>query len=217
MMIQIKLCGMTRPEDARAAEAAGADAVGFIFAPSPRQVSAAQARLISKELGPFIARVGVFVNASRDEIEAVLEQVDLDVLQLHGSETPEQIEALRPLGLRMIKSIRVRDAESLSRLDEYPVDTFLLDSYVPGVPGGTGHTFDWSLATEIARNHRIILAGGLTPDNVAEAIKIVQPFGVDTSSGIERAPGIKDHEKMEQFIARARSSYHEYASGRLLR
>ncbi len=217
MMIQIKLCGMTRPEDARAAEAAGANAVGFIFAPSPRQITAEQARRISKELGPFISRVGVFVNATRDEIAAVLDQVDLDVLQLHGSETPEQVEALLPLGRRVIKSIRVKDAESLARLDEYPVDTFLLDSYVPGVPGGTGHIFDWSLATEIARKRRIILAGGLTPDNVAEAIKVVQPFGVDTSSGVEESPGVKDHEKMQQFIARARSSYHEYASGRLFR
>lgn len=216
MMIQIKLCGMTRPEDALAAEAAGANAVGFIFAPSPRQITAEQARRISKELGPFISRVGVFVNATRDEIAAVLDQVDLDVLQLHGSETPEQVEALLPLGRRVIKSIRVKDAESLARLDEYPVDTFLLDSYVPGVPGGTGHIFDWSLATEIARKRRIILAGGLTPDNVAEAIKVVQPFGVDTSSGVEESPGVKDHEKMQQFIARARSSYHEYASGRLL-
>lgn len=216
-MIRIKLCGMTRPEDARIAEAAGADAVGFIFAPSPRQITAEQAREISKELGPFIARVGVFVNATRDEIAAILDRVDLDVLQLHGSETPEQIEALFPLGRRMIKSIRVKDAASLSRLNDYPVDTFLLDSYIPGVPGGTGHTFDWSLATQIARQHRIILAGGLTPDNVAEAIKVVQPFGLDAASGVEQSPGVKDHEKMQQFIARARNSYNEYASGRPLR
>jgi len=216
-MIQVKLCGMTRPEDARVAEAAGADAIGLIFAPSPRQVTAQQAKQISRELGPFIARVGVFVDAPLDKIAAVLDHVHLDVLQLHGSETPEEVEALRSLGRRLIKSVRVKDAASLSRLDEYPVDTFLLDSYIPGMPGGTGHTFDWSLATEIARRHRIILAGGLTPDNVANAIQAVRPFGLDAASGVETSPGVKDPGKMQQFIARARSSYVEYASDRPLR
>lgn len=205
-MIRIKLCGMTRPEDARIAEAAGADAVGFIFAPSPRQITAEQARQISRELGPFIARVGVFVDATQDQIAAVLERVDLDVLQLHGSETPEQVEGLRSLGRHLVKSVRVKDATSLSRLDEYPVDAILLDSYIPGVPGGTGHTFDWTLATQIAQQHRIILAGGLTPDNVAEAIKVVQPYGLDAASGVEQSPGVKDPAMMQQFIARARNS-----------
>src|SRR5690625_7640034 len=117
-MIQVKLCGMTRPEDARVAEAAGADAIGLIFAPSPRQVTAQQAKQISRELGPFIARVGVFVDAPLDKIAAVLDHVHLDVLQLHGSETPEEVEALRSLGRRLIKSVRVKDAASLSRLAE---------------------------------------------------------------------------------------------------
>lgn len=204
--MRVKLCGMTRPEDAQWAERLGADAVGLIFAQSPRRVTPEQARAISDALGPLIARVGVFVDAGYDAIRSVLEQVPLDVIQLHGDESPAEVASLRKLGPRIVKSIRVRDSDSLKGLDAYDVDAFLLDAYVPGLAGGTGRTFEWSLAKELAQQHRVILAGGLTPENVPQAIVEVRPYGVDTASGIEARPGIKDRERMRQFIARVRST-----------
>lgn len=202
--MRVKLCGMTRPEDARAAERYGADAIGFVFAESPRRVTAEQARTISEAVGPFVTRVGVFVDAGIEAIRRVLKEVRLDVVQLHGNETPAEAEAVRSLGVRVVKAIRVRDAGSLAGLAAYDVDAFLLDAYVPGVAGGTGRTFEWALAEEAARRYPVILAGGLTPENVAEAVAAVRPYAVDTSSGIESSPGVKDHERMREFITRAR-------------
>lgn len=204
-MTRVKICGLTRVEDALVADQEGADAVGLIFAPSPRQVTAHQAAQIERSLSPWITRVGVFVNPTMHEIERVLTKLRLDVLQLHGDETPEfadQVKAAFRLGV--VKGIRVRDAETLQRLDDYDVDAFLLDTYVPGRAGGTGERFDWQLAIPLVEKHRIILAGGLTADNVTDAVQLVRPYGVDVASGVEREPGVKDHRSVGQFIARVR-------------
>lgn len=205
-MTRIKICGLTRVEDAVAADRLGADAIGLIFAPSPRRVSLETAHEIDGALSPWITRVGVFVDASFEEIASVLSYVPLDVVQLHGNEPPDFVrEARRRLGVRIVKGIRVRDASVLKSLQQYEVDAFLLDTYVPGIAGGTGETFDWALAIPLAKRYPVILAGGLTPDNVAEAIGAVHPHGVDVSSGVESEPGIKDPNRMEEFVTRVRS------------
>lgn len=204
-MTRVKVCGIARPEDAEIADRAGADAVGLIFAPSPRRISIERGAEIDRTLSPWVVRVGVFVDASLDEIEKVLTSVRLDVLQLHGRESPAFVQEVRSaFGLRIVKAVRVREADDLKQIDAFDVDAFLFDTYVPGQAGGTGKIFDWDLAIPWARTHPVILAGGLTPENVGEAVEIVQPYGVDVSSGVEQAPGVKDHKKVRQFIARAR-------------
>lgn len=204
-MTRVKVCGITRPEDAEAADRAGADAVGLIFAPSPRRIDLRQATAIERVLSPWIVRVGVFVDAGLAAMDRAIAAARLDVLQLHGSETPEFVRKVREeFGLRIVKSVRVGDGRDLVRLDEYEVDAFLFDTYVPGRAGGTGKTFDWDLAVPWARRVRLILAGGLTPENVGEAVRRVRPYGVDVASGVEREPGVKDHTKMQRFIANVR-------------
>lgn len=204
-MTRVKVCGITRPEDAEAADRAGADAVGLIFAPSPRRIDLRQATAIERVLSPWIVRVGVFVDAGLAAMDRAIAAARLDVLQLHGSETPEFVRKVREeFGLRIVKSVRVGDGLDLVRLDEYEVDAFLFDTYVPGRAGGTGKTFDWNLAVPWARRVRLILAGGLTPENVGEAVRRVRPYGVDVASGVEREPGVKDHTKMQRFIANVR-------------
>jgi phosphoribosylanthranilate isomerase len=201
-MIRVKICGISDVENALAAAAAGADAIGFVFAPSRRQVSIERAREIADELPPFVTKVGLFVDAGANVILRHVETVGLDVVQLHGSETPEFCAAL---GRTVVKAIRVRDASSLASMDRYRVSAFLLDSYDPEVAGGTGRVFDWDLAARVNGRHRVILSGGLTPENVGEAVARVRPFGVDVSSGVE-TDGRKDPVKMREFITRARSS-----------
>lgn len=204
-MTRVKVCGITRPEDAEAADRAGADAVGLIFAPSPRRIDLRQATAIERVLSPWIVRVGVFVDAGLAAMDRAIAAARLDVLQLHGRETPEFVRKVREeFGLRIVKSVRVGDGRDLVRLDEYEVDAFLFDTYVPGRAGGTGKTFDWDLAVPWARRVRLILAGGLTPENVGEAVRRVRPYGVDVASGVEREPGVKDHTKMQRFIANVR-------------
>lgn len=204
-MTRVKVCGITRPEDAEAADRAGADAVGLIFAPSPRRIDLRQATAIERVLSPWIVRVGVFVDAGLAAMDRAIAAARLDVLQLHGSETPEFVRKVREeFGLRIVKSVRVGDGLDLVRPDEYEVDAFLFDTYVPGRAGGTGKTFDWDLAVPWARRVRLILAGGLTPENVGEAVRRVRPYGVDVASGVEREPGVKDHTKMQRFIANVR-------------
>lgn len=204
-MTRVKVCGITRPEDAEAADRAGADAVGLIFAPSPRRIDLWQATAIERVLSPWIVRVGVFVDAGLAAMDRAIAAARLDVLQLHGRETPEFVRKVREeFGLRIVKSVRVGDGLDLVRLDEYEVDAFLFDTYVPGRAGGTGKTFDWDLAVPWARRVRLILAGGLTPENVGEAVRRVRPYGVDVASGVEREPGVKDHTKMQRFIANVR-------------
>jgi phosphoribosylanthranilate isomerase len=196
---RIKVCGVTRVEDALAAEEAGADAVGFMFfRESRRCVTVARAAEISKVLGPWIGRVGVFVNADAEEIRRVAGECGLDSVQLHGEETPEDCERLR--GLRRIKAFRVKDAGSLRGIRAYRVEAQLLDTHHEGSRGGVGQVFDWGLAVAAAPFDKpTILAGGLTAENVGEALRRVRPYGVDVSSGVETRPGEKDAGKMRRF------------------
>jgi phosphoribosylanthranilate isomerase len=201
-MIRVKICGITNPDDALQAVACGADALGLVFfAKSPRCVSPEQAREIIARLPPLVTTVGLFVNEDPRTIRAVAARCRLDRVQLHGDESPA--DCLLP-PLRVLKALRVRDAESLARADEYPAD-LLLDAWSDQVYGGSGRQFDWQLARALAARRPIILAGGLRPDNVAEAVAAVNPYAVDVSSGVERSPGRKDHEKVAEFIRRARN------------
>lgn len=197
--VRSKICGITRIEDALAAAEAGADAIGFVFyARSPRAVDVRQARAIIAELPPFVTTVGLFVNASRCELNEILEVVPLDLLQFHGDETPADCEGYhRP----WIKALRVRPGDDLEAACQRYAGArgILLDSYVAGVPGGTGEAFDWSLVP--ARLSKpIILAGGLSAGNVGQAIAQVRPYAVDVSGGVEQAKGIKDAAKIEAFM-----------------
>lgn len=199
MRTRVKICGITRVEDALAAARSGADAIGLVFyADSPRAVSVEQARAVVRALPPFITTVGLFVDAAPREIGAVLAALPLDLLQFHGNESPE---ACRGHGRPYVKALRMgegADAAALAR----PYDDaagILVDSYVEGVPGGTGRAFDWSRLPE-GLSCPLILAGGLTPDNVAAAVTQVRPWAVDVSGGVEATPGVKDAAKIEAFI-----------------
>lgn len=198
--VRSKICGITRVEDALAAVEAGADAIGFVFYPkSPRAVTVQQARAIIAALPPFISTVGLFVNASRCELNEMLDAVPLDLLQFHGDETPEQCEGYhRPF----IKALRVQAGDDIAascRLYS-KASGILLDTFVSGVPGGTGETFDWALIPD-GLEKPIILAGGLTSANVAQAIAQVRPYAVDVSGGVEKSKGIKDHDKIRAFMS----------------
>lgn len=204
-MIRIKICGITNREDALLAAALGADAMGFIFyPPSPRAVAPDTARKIIDQLPPFVAAVGVFVDEAADTVREVAAWVSLDWVQLHGRETPEYC---RNLGRRVIKGFRIRDDHSLPELAPYRgvVQGMLLDTYKKGQVGGTGESFDWRLARLAAPYGPIILAGGLTPENVAQAITAAQPRAVDVASGVEAAPGKKDPDKLKSFFEAVRA------------
>lgn len=204
MDVRIKICGITNLEDALAAVDAGAHALGFMFyEASPRFLTPRAAAEIIRALPPFVAKVGVFVNPTRESVAQAIADCGLDTVQFHGDETPEFCLGF---GLKTIKAFRIRGAESLQALAAFPTDAWLLDSFVAGQLGGTGAQFNWEWAAEAARTARrkIILAGGLTPENVARAVQQVQPYGVDVSSGVESKPGKKDPRKMKSFIAAAR-------------
>lgn len=199
MRVRVKVCGITRAQDARAAAAAGADAIGLVFYPqSPRFVSTAQARTVIAALPPFVTVTGLFLDPEPAFVQEVLDELPLDVLQFHGSESPE---FCRAFGLRYIKAVPMGDGVDIGEYARRYADAaaLLLDSHGAGQRGGTGVTFAWSLAPKIAAPP-LILAGGLTPGNVAAAIAIVRPHGVDVSSGVESAPGIKDTVKLAAFI-----------------
>ena len=201
MPVRVKICGVTRLEDALAAAQAGADALGFNFWPqSKRYVDPRAAGDIIALLPPFVATVGVFVDPTRDEALRAAEASGVQWLQLHGDESPELCASLP---LPVLKAIRVRHRASLDLLDAYDVAGFLLDTDSPGY-GGSGATFDWTLAAEGARRAPIVLAGGLRPENVADAVRQVRPWAVDVASGVESAPGVKDHEKTARFIREAK-------------
>lgn len=200
--VRTKICGITRVEDALVAAEAGADAIGLVFYDkSPRAVGIAQAREIVAALPPFISVVGLFVNPLRCVLGEILDAVPLDRLQFHGDETPEQCEGY---GRPWFKALRVQPGEDIrARVAQYRgASAVLLDAYVAGVPGGTGQTFDWSLIPADL-DKPLILAGGLTPDNVAEAIARVAPYAVDVSGGVERDKGVKDPDRVRRFIAQA--------------
>jgi phosphoribosylanthranilate isomerase len=203
-MVRIKICGITNLEDARLAADLGAQALGFNFYPlSPRKVDPEAARAIIAQLPPLVLSVGVFVDEDAGVVRDLAARVGLDWVQLHGQESPEYC---RSLGRRVIKAFRIKDAASLSFLAVYQgaAQALLLDTYRTGQVGGTGETFDWQLARRAHEYGRIILAGGLTPENVAQAIKIAQSQAVDVASGVEAAPGKKDPEKLRKFIAAVR-------------
>jgi phosphoribosylanthranilate isomerase len=203
-MTRVKICGITNLEDALFAAETGADALGFVFyAKSPRCIAPDRAREIILRLPPFVAKVGVFVNEELDRMREIMAHCHLDYAQLHGDETPEQVTVLAP---RAIKAVRVRSAADVERLSDYRAAAYLLDAYHPTKPGGTGETWDWELAAVAKQYGPIILAGGLTPDNVATAIQRVHPYAVDVSSGVEAAPGIKDHQKVQRFIIAAKGA-----------
>jgi len=207
-IVRIKICGITNTEDAIAAAELGADALGFVFAPSPRQVSPEMAREIITALPPFVRTVGVFMDQDPDEVSYIADLCRLDLLQFHGKESPTYCARFEQ---RVIKAVRVRNQGHLEGCSEYSgiVDALLLDTYVSGRSGGTGLTFDWNIALEAKKYGRIILAGGLNPDNVAEAISMVKPYAVDASSGLEQKPGVKDREKMARFIQTVRQTGNE--------
>ena len=200
--VKVKVCGTTRLKDALLAVECGADAIGFIFyKKSPRCVSAKTAKEICSKLPPFVSRVGVFVNETADTINRIADRCGLDAVQLHGDETPAFCKKIKH---RVIKAVRVKDAASLKEISRYPVDGFLLDTYKKDQWGGTGKVFDWELALRAKKYGPVILAGGLNPRNVKEAIKKVKPYGVDVSSGVEQLPGKKDPKKVKAFLKAVR-------------
>jgi len=204
MITRVKICGITRHQDAEVVIDAGADALGLNFAPeSPRQVDVVTAGEIARAAEGSVVRVGLFVDASPDYVSAVLERVPLDVLQFHGREPPE---ACRRYGLPYVKVFRVRERLDMAALEAAYQDAccFLLDAYVPGMSGGTGRQFDWTLWPEAASRH-LVLAGGLDPTNVAEAIGRLHPWGVDVSGGVEGdRKGQKDALRIREFISEVR-------------
>lgn len=202
--VRVKICGVMSSEIAAAAAEAGADAVGFIFAPSPRRVSVEQAASIAAALPPFVARVGVFVDAPPAEVEAAARAVPLDIVQLQGAESPEECEALRRGGLTVMKVLRVGDRIDEEEVARYrPVAALMLHARSDGAAGGTGQAFDWEIARGLGARFPFILSGGLTPDTVAAALGIVRPYGVDVSSGVE-SDGRKDPDKIREFIGEVR-------------
>ncbi len=203
MRTRVKICGITRVEDALTAVALGADAIGLVFyAPSPRNVSINQAIEIVSQIPAFVTVVGLFVNAETSYIQEIISKVKLNLLQFHGDESPEEC---MQYGMPFIKAIRVQTDTNLVQCAEAfsPAKALLLDTYTEGVAGGTGHVFDWNLIPATFRQTqgiRVILAGGLNADNVAQAIKQVQPYAVDVSGGVEVAKGIKDTTKIAAFM-----------------
>ena len=203
-MTLVKICGITNAGDALVAADAGADAVGIIFAESPRRVGLEEARGISIALPENLIRVGVFVDEEPAEILRISREVGLDLAQLHGDETPETVTALREDGVKVMKALRVESAATLEALEEYEADLFLLDAYSARARGGTGERFDWGVAKSLKGRDNIVVSGGLGPDNVREAVEFFEPFGVDASSSLEDEPGRKNGELVRRFVLAAR-------------
>lgn len=202
-MIKVKICGITNKEDALYAAGCGADALGFIFyEKSPRYIEPDDAKTIIAALPPFVTTVGVFVNKDFNDIRDITLLTGVTVVQLHGDESPSYCNLVEG---KLIKAIRVKNDSSIEGLKKYDVDTFLLDSFDKNSFGGSGLTFDWKLAEKAKQYGKIILAGGLTPDNVEEAVKKVAPYGVDVNSGVEKKPGIKNKNKVKEFIIRSKA------------
>ena len=217
--VKVKICGLTSPGEAFDAVEAGADAVGTVFAESPRRVTSKQATLVASAAraaaagrGRKVEVFGLFVNEEPARILDLVRAVPLDVVQLHGDEPVEFARALTDglAGIRLVRAVRVRGPEALAEVEGAATSGYfeavLLDAFDERARGGTGRTFDWEIAARAARIARVILAGGLRPDNVAEAVRLVRPYMVDVSSGIESAPGMKDRALVEEFVRRARSA-----------
>lgn len=197
----VKVCGITNLEDALVAIECGADMLGFVFAPSPRRISPDDAARITSLLPPHIGRVGVFVDEAAERIREIVRLCQLDFAQLHGCETAG---FARSLSVPFIKAFRARDESVLETIAAFGADTFLLDAYDPDRAGGTGKLVNINIAAKAAKLGNMILAGGLSPDNVAQAIDAVRPYGVDVSSGVESSPGRKDRDKTMRFISEAK-------------
>jgi phosphoribosylanthranilate isomerase len=204
MRTRVKICGITRKQDIQAVVNAGADAIGFVFfPPSPRNVSIEQAKDLIRDIPAYVQVVGLFVNATASEINHVLEHVPLDLLQLHGDETPEQCQEIAQLTKRRwYKAIQVKpDLDTITTIEQYQdagASAMLLDAWHPELKGGTGHSFDWNQFPQL--DIPLILAGGLRPDNIENAIQTTQAYAVDVSGGVESAKGIKDQQLIEQFM-----------------
>jgi phosphoribosylanthranilate isomerase len=203
--VKVKICGITSAADAEAAVQAGADALGLMFYPgSPRYIPLERALDIARRVPPYVIRAGVFADPNPSDVFAAIQHCQLNLAQFHGAETPE---FCLQFGIMTLKAFRVQNADSLLPMSAFHTDAFLLDSHVAGKPGGTGETFNWDLALAAKKFGKpIFLAGGLTPQNVAEAVRKVAPFGVDVSSGVEQSPGKKDAKKMQDFIAAVRGA-----------
>jgi phosphoribosylanthranilate isomerase len=203
-MVFTKVCGITNPGDAREAADAGADAIGLIFAESPRKVGIEEARRISIALPDGVLKIGVFVDVNPEEVLRIAQEVGLDLAQLHGDEAPETVAAIRGAGLPVMKAVRVRNVEALGILKKYEADLFLLDAWSAKARGGTGTRFDWELAKSVKGRGNIVVSGGLTPENVREAVEFFEPYGVDASSSLEERPGKKDGERVRRFVRAAK-------------
>jgi phosphoribosylanthranilate isomerase len=205
--MKVKICGITNMEDALLSAELGADALGFIFVKtSPRHIRPSTARKIIQELPPFVIPVGVVADAEHDEILELIDETGICCVQLHGNESPKQ---LAKFPVPAYKSFCVDKEFNLETLQRYKGSAYLLDTHVEGMLGGTGKTFDWDIAVKAKAYGRIILAGGLTPENIVEAIQKVQPYAVDVNSGVESAPGKKDKNKLEQLFKTIRSLQNE--------
>ena len=201
--VKVKVCGMTNLKDTLVAVEEGADAVGFIFyKKSPRSVTMKLVREIVLELPPFIDTVGVFVDETAEQINKIADYCNLDMVQLHGDESPTFCKRMRR---RVIKGFRVKDMESVKKLSKFQVSGFILDTFSESLHGGTGKVFDWNLALPAKKFGPVIMAGGLTPNNVQQAVRQIRPYGVDVCSGVESEPGIKDHKKVRAFLNNAKA------------
>jgi len=201
--VKVKVCGMTSLKDALVAVEVGADAVGFIFyKKSPRSVTMKTVREIVLELPPFVDTVGVFVDETAEQINKIADYCNLDIIQLHGDESPTFCKKIRR---KVIKAFRIKDMQSVKKLSSFQVSGFLLDTFSENLHGGTGKVFDWNLALPAKKFGPVIMAGGLTPNNVQQAVRQIRPYGVDVCSGVESEPGIKDHKKVRAFLNNAKA------------
>ncbi len=203
-MVKVKVCGITNPKDACLAACSGADAIGLVFAESPRNVSVEEAQEIAAALPAGVLKVGVFVNEGPEEVLRIAREVGLDYAQLHGDETPETVTFLREGGVKVMKALRVRDEGSLAAMKSYGADLVMLDAWSEQARGGTGERFDWALAKSLKGRGNIVVSGGLGPENVREAISFFEPYGVDASSSLEEAPGKKNEERVRRFVSAAK-------------
>jgi phosphoribosylanthranilate isomerase len=203
-VVKVKVCGITNPKDACLAAGSGADAIGLVFAESPRNVSVEDAQEIAAALPGGVLKVGVFVNEGPEEVLRIAREVGLDYAQLHGDETPETVTFLREGGVKVMKALRVRDEGSLAAMKSYGADLVMLDAWSEKARGGTGERFDWALAKSLKGRGNIVVSGGLGPENVREAISFFEPYGVDASSSLEEAPGKKNEERVRRFVSAAK-------------
>jgi phosphoribosylanthranilate isomerase len=203
-MVYTKVCGITTPEDALTAAGSGADAIGLVFAESPRRLNVERAREIAGALPDGVLKIGVFVDEELEEVLRIAREVGLDYAQLHGDESPETVTVLQESGVKVIKALRIRDDDSLAAMEDYEADLFLLDAWSEKARGGTGERFDWEVAKSLRGRGNILVSGGLTPENVREAIRFFEPYGVDASSSLEDAPGKKNAERVRRFVSAAK-------------